>query len=226
MKFNKVIFRYINMDPYLEIVSPKPIKNNTCSFYSIRKSNSKRLQIEKVSELPHPNSTKHLEKKNSNNQNDFLSFKQDYKANICNCVLNGKDNITLSTFSSLKEGDDTITKRDLNLNFFEECERDLTNQECQDEIFSILTEKSGHESFKQNTPISCQSAKLTKEDLEAENGIICNSNVNNIIRVSMPPSRPKNPFFTNFENKNGDEIQETLNQLQKCFSEDFQNIVN
>ena len=203
------------MEPELAIVSPKP-KSYTNSTYSVRKSHLSRLLIENIRETDHPNSTKNLIKNQANKKNNFLDF---------------NENLTISTkntpcdFKDVLQAEKKSARKDLKLNFFEECENEL-DQECQGEIFSILSDFNEKGSRKEsctnsNTPFSCLSGNYFEDnkDFKDFDGENC------FFRSSLPPIRPRNPFFKNFNDNNDREINEFLDDnLKKGISEDFLNV--
>jgi len=201
------------MEPELAIVSPKP---KSYTNYSVRKSHLSRLLIENIRETDHPNSTKNLIKNQANKKNNFLDFNE-------NLTISTKN--TACDFKDVLQAEKKSARKDLKLNFFEECENELDRQECQGEIFSILSDFNEKSSQKEsytnsNTSVSCILGNYfeNNKDFKDFDGENC------FFRSSLPPSRPRNPFFKNFNDNNDREINEFLDDnLKKGISEDFLN---
>ena len=204
------------MEPELSIVSPKPNKTFTKSSYTFRKNYLSKLNIEMINEKEHPNSTKNTSKIPTRESKSNLT-------NNLNSIV--KDDITSSTgpYESFHQGLEHACNKQNKLNFFDDInffERELTQQEGEEEILSIISDfndrGSRHESLKNShTPVSCHSSNIFEDNRESE------GDLGSFFRSSLPPSRPKNPFFKNFNDKDKLIADNLEDYLKKGISEDF-----
>jgi len=151
------------MEPEFSIISPKPNKSFIKSSYTFRKNYLSKLNIEMINEKEHPNSTKNTSK------NQVLDSKNKKINNLNNVV---KDDITSSTtpYDSFHQGLENTHNKQNKINFFDDInffEKELTQQEGEEEILSIISDfndrGSRRESLKNShTPVSCHQAIFLK----------------------------------------------------------------
>jgi len=204
------------MEPEFSIISPKPNKSFIKSSYTFRKNYLSKLNIEMINEKEHPNSTKNTSK------NQVLDSKNKKINNLNNVV---KDDITSSTtpYDSFHQGLENTHNKQNKINFFDDInffEKELTQQEGEEEILSIISDfndrGSRRESLKNShTPVSCHSSNIFEDNRESE------GDLSSFFRSSLPPSRPKNPFFKNFNDKDKFLADNMDDYLKKGISEDF-----
>ncbi len=195
------------MEPIKDIVSPKPVKQYSNQTYRVRKNYYNRLRIDDFNnqDIPHPKSSTNIDKQ------PMEIVKEDKEQKI------KSSDFPRNNWVSEEEKKSERARKELKLdfNFFE----DITYKEGQDEIFSILRDfndqKGKSQSFNDNnTPISSQSTANGVDDKDFDTDSYFQ-------RVSLPPIRPGNPFFNNFNEHNDKEILEALDNFHKSISEDF-----
>jgi len=181
------------------IVSPKPTKvyGNTKNRFKLASSydNLSQLNYDREFNKTHPKSTKNVATTCNKNTNNLLN--ETNSTNATNFSYTKNPNLELST-----------TKNPFNM--FDEFEKDLEQEECHDEIFSILNDIG---STKTTPRCSIDINYLNFNCIINE----VNVNVNDPLRVSVPLERPKNPVYKNFELRDDDDGT----NVRKCFSEEW-----
>jgi len=184
------------MEPLTKLISPKPIKtSNSC--YSLRQNHLSKLQI-----------------KNNNNPN--------YGPLSSNLEIKKMRNSV-----QIKEKKDSIkntTNFIDNFVFIEDYALELSKQDSEHEIFSIIDkeDKLGNS----NGTKTSMTTTYKSEGINSEFDDRYNTDYKDFsfLRASLPPIRPQNPFFKNFDFENKDELAESIDNIEKCFSFDFQNV--
>jgi hypothetical protein len=186
------------------IISPKPLKKFSHACVSLRKNHLSKIPIEKQENA---SSSKTTEKKSLN----------DNFHNNLTCATDNTIDFCFKTDNSHME--------DINIDFFKDYDSDLTKQMYENEILSI---------------VSCENKQLKQEEFTKDQETMNFNNVRDFnlddvntsfktnvksinnkmnFRASMPPTRPKNPFFKNFQRE--EDIKTKMNSLVKCLTEDF-----
>lgn len=176
------------MDPELNIISPKPKKScgNTRKF-NIRSSyeHNNLVKFEEVlCDKSYPTSTKNVkdfrESLNQSKSTEF-TFQSTLKIKLC----------------------DNLFDDQLKFNLFDDIEKELAQNSCQEEILSILSDnRSSIFSQDELSPNMFFNSYSSGEDLKKK-------------RFSALELRPENPAFKNFESK------DFLENIKKSISEDF-----
>lgn len=158
------------MDHSNTYIAPKPRKNNTNSILNNRSSYANKSTNNDVLQsmvIPFPRSSSTIETLGIN--------------------INGTENLDFLIIESNGRGNITPQSQFSNqFNFFEELERDVSQNEFTDEIFSILDN-------------SRSSASISSSDKENEKNFSCGRVSYNSFNEKTI-NRPNNPFYKNFEN--------------------------
>lgn len=202
------------MEPGLAIVSPKPVK----TYYktsSLKRTNTIKINIDLENEKDHPNSTKNYK------ESEYLGKKTllfNY-GNITSSTTMPEDCIFTSVSVKNKKSEKTLNS----LKFFEDFENELTQQESQEEILSILFDSNTND--KSNRHENSENSR--KLDIFHSSGCFevkkdsFDGDISLFFRSSLPPSRPKNPFFRSINDCDKEYFDNLEENLKKGISEDF-----
>ena len=214
-----------------KIIKPRPNKLNPINGLCSRMNNLTKLQIEKESSTS--KSAKNTKSEFKNPQTAFLK-RVKFREFETNPLTNGNDYLSINSidnkttkptefiFSSNQNTASSYKLKSKDLielsgSFFEECANELTKQDSENEILSII---NGDDNYNiNNFYASCNSFLFFNCDDKIDNENINSEVSQHNFRSSLPPIRPKNPFFKNFDGKDDlvQAIVDNENQLSMSF---------
>ena len=181
---------------------------------SLKRNTRININIDLENEKDHPNSTKNL-KEAENLGKKTLNF----NGNITSTSTMPEDCIFTSVGVKNRKSENNLNS----LKFFEDFENELTQQESQEEILSILFDSNTndrtnrHENHENSRKLdifhSSACFEVKKDCFEGD--------ISLFFRSSLPPSRPKNPFFGNLKDCDKGFFDNLQENLKKGISEDF-----
>lgn len=179
------------MDPSNTFISPKPKKSYSGSRNLIKRSSYEQSNTNFDGEV-----LLRASAKSAKSVDIFQNFQES---------LNESKSTEMSAKSPFAISPENKNQNQIQFNFFEEFEKEISGNSCHDEIMGILENSS----FKQSS--------VSQDDLTSLNYQQSSDSVDDMFKkVNIPEFRPENPAFKNYELKFN-----FLDNIKKSLSEDF-----